>query len=146
VTAYIDTSVILRIVLGEPGALRQWRKIDVAISSELTRVEALRSVDRARILLTLSDEELAERREAVLVALGGFHLARVEAEVLRRAAEPFPTLVRTLDAIHLATALLVQADHEDLVFATHDRQLALAARAVGFTVIGGPVEPGARRR
>jgi predicted nucleic acid-binding protein len=136
VKAYIDTSVVLRIALGEPQPLRQWRSIELASSSEFTRVEALRSLDRARVALHLADEEIAARREAVLVILGGFHLARVDARVLERAADPFPTQLRTLDALHLATALLVRFEHDDLVFATHDRQLATAARAVGFEVIG----------
>ena len=134
--AYIDTSVVLRIALGEPQPLRQWRSIEMASASELVRVEALRTVDRARIALRLPDEEIAERRQAVLLILSGFHIARVDARVLERAADPFPTLVRTLDALHLATALLVRVEHEDLVFATHDRQLATAARAVGFDVVG----------
>ncbi len=134
--AYVDTSVILRVVLGEPNALREWRSIDIAVSSELARVEALRTIDRARIQLQLSDDEIAERRQGVLQTLTGFHIAHVDAAVLERAADPFPTLVRTLDAIHLATALLVRIEHESLVFATHDRQLATAARAVGFKVIG----------
>jgi len=136
VKAYIDTSVVLRIALGEPQPLRQWRSIEMASASELVRVEALRTVDRARIALRLPDEEIAERRQAVLLILSGFHIGRVDARVLERAADPFPTLVRTLDALHLATALLVRVEHEDLVFATHDRQLATAARAVGFDVVG----------
>jgi uncharacterized protein len=136
VTAYIDTSVLLRVVLGEPGPLRQWRSIELAISSELIRVETLRSIDRARMLAALEDADVAERRESALSLLDGFHLARIDRQVLARAADPFPTLVRTLDAIHLATALLVRAEHEDMVFATHDAKLGLAARALGFSVIG----------
>jgi predicted nucleic acid-binding protein len=136
VNAYIDTSVLLRIVLGEPKALREWRRIDSALSSELIRVEALRTVDRARVLLRLTDAEVAERRGGVLQTLAGFRLARVDARVLARAADPFPTLVRTLDAIHLATADLARSGVKDLVFATHDREQGTAAEAIGFRVIG----------
>ena len=134
--AYVDTSVLLRSVLGEPAALREWRSLDVAVSSELVRVEALRTIDRARIRLRLGDDEVAERRASVLAALEAFHLVRLDRAVLDRAAEPFPTLLRTLDAIHLASALLAASEHPDLRFATHDRQLATAARSVGFRVIG----------
>lgn len=134
--AYVDTSVVLRIALGEPRPLREWRSIEMACSSELLRVESLRSLDRARILLRVSDHEIAERREAVLAIIKGFHIARLDARVLMRAADPFPTLIRTLDAIHLTTALLARIEHEDLAFATHDERLATAARAVGFDVIG----------
>lgn len=134
--AYVDTSVVLRIALGEARPLREWRSLQMAVASELVRIESLRSLDRARILLHLPDDELAERRAAVLTILSGFHSAGLDARVLARAADPFPTLIRTLDALHLATALLVRAEHPDLVFATHDRELATAARAVGFQVIG----------
>ncbi|MEY4512880.1 MAG: hypothetical protein RLZZ450_5002 [Pseudomonadota bacterium] len=134
--AYVDTSVVLRIVLGEPKPLREWGKIESALSSDLIRVEALRSIDRARVLLQLDDAEVAERRAAVLELLSTFRLARVERRVLERAADPFPTLLRTLDAIHLATADLIRRTVKDLVFATHDRELGTAARAIGLRVIG----------
>jgi predicted nucleic acid-binding protein len=136
VNAYVDTSVVLRIVLGEPKPLREWGKIESALSSDLIRVEALRSIDRARVLLQLDDAEVAERRSAVLELLSTFRLARVERRVLERAADPFPTLLRTLDAIHLATADLIRRTVKDLVFATHDRELGTAARAIGLRVIG----------
>jgi predicted nucleic acid-binding protein len=136
VNAYIDTSVLLRIVLGEPKPLREWKSIDSALSSELIRVEALRSIDRARVLLRLEDTEIAARRAAVLQLLTGFRLARIDSRLLARAADPFPTLIRTLDAIHLATADLARRATKDLVFATHDRELGTAANALGFHVIG----------
>jgi hypothetical protein len=100
--------VLLRVVLGEPGVLPEWRSIDMAISSELSRVEALRTIDRARIRLRLSD---VERREGIFATLNGFHIAGLDAAVLERAANPFPTLVRTLGALQLATALLLRAEH-----------------------------------
>ena len=101
--------MLLRIVLGEPKPLREWRSLASALSSELIRVEALHSIDRARILLQLDAAEVAERRAGVQQLLAGFRLARVDERVLARAAEPFPTLLRTLDAIHLATAVLARA-------------------------------------
>jgi predicted nucleic acid-binding protein len=138
VKAYIDTSVLLRIVLAEPRPLAEWRSIDLALTSELTRVEALRTIDRARIELRLPDGDVAERRALVIDTLDGFHLAQLDRVVLARAAEPFPTLLRTLDAIHLATAVLSRPEHPELVFATHDAVQATAARSVGFRVIGAP--------
>lgn len=134
--AYVDTSVLLRVTLGEPRPLRQWRAIDLAISSELIRVEALRTLDRARLQLRLADAEVAARRSQVLEVLDAFQLARLTPAVIERAAEPFPTLLRTPDAIHLATALLARREHPELVFATHDVELATGARALGFRVLG----------
>jgi len=57
--------------------------------------------------------------------------------VLTRASQPFPTELGTLDAIHLATAMLWrERGGEDLVMATHDAALGVAARACGFRVVG----------
>ena len=61
----------------------------------------------------------------------------VSRSVLTRAGESLPLPVKTLDAIHLATALQWRERRApDLVFATHDRQLGRAASALGFPVIG----------
>ena len=59
------------------------------------------------------------------------------APVLARAAQPLPTELGTLDAIHLATALLWR-EHTggDIVMATHDVALGMAARACGLSVVG----------
>ena len=57
--------------------------------------------------------------------------------MLDRAALPLPVTLGTLDAIHLATAMLWrEASAEELVLATHDRSLALAARACGLRTMG----------
>jgi hypothetical protein len=61
----------------------------------------------------------------------------VARSVLDRAGSSFPLPVKTLDAIHLATALqLRERRYQELVFATHDRQQGRAAAALGFEVIG----------
>lgn len=116
-----------------------WGRIRTAVSSELIRLECLRTIDRARLRLGLADEAVAERRGAVLEAIEGFSLVPIVPRILERAAEPFPTLLGSLDAIHLASALAVEDEFEDLSLATHDDELALAARAVGFRVHGAPV-------
>ena len=68
-----------------------------------------------------------------------FGLVSIGPRVLERAADPFPTMLGTLDAIHLATAQLVREGTGDLSMATHDVQLAVAAQAVGFRVHGAAV-------
>lgn len=133
---YVDSSVVLRIVLGEPKPLREWPRITEAISSELVRVECLRVLDRIRMTGLVDDDELARRRSTALEIISAIELVRVNRTVLERAAEPFPTLIRTLDAIHLASALLVRARDPAVRVATHDRDQATAARALGLRVIG----------
>src|SRR5262245_10911702 len=133
---YVDSSVLLGVVLGEPGILASWRRITQPVSSEIIRLECLRTIDRARLTRRIGDAEVADRRSAVLEQLDGFALVRLDARVLERAADPFPTSVSSLDAIHLASALLARQRLPDLSVATHDAELATAARAVGFRVAG----------
>ncbi len=134
--AYIDSSVLLRVILGEPDRLTSWGRIDLAVSSDLIRLECLRTIDRARIQLQLPDDAVSRQRADVLEAIEGINLIRLTNLVLDRASEPFPTLLGSLDALHLASALLVREQYDELLFATHDQGLAMAARAVGFQVDG----------
>ena len=133
---YVDSSVLLRIVLGEPDRLRIWPTITNAVSSELIRMECLRTIDRARIRLGLEDQHIAKYRADVLEAVDAFSLVALDSIVLERASEPFPTALGSLDAIHLASALLARDDLDGLAFATHDDELGMAARATGFQVHG----------
>jgi predicted nucleic acid-binding protein len=135
VTTYVDASVLLRIVFGEPDPLPGWRELN-PVSSALIRVECLRVIERARLTLRTDDEQSARQRVDVLDAMTTFRLAAVTPSILDRAADPFPTSIGTLDALHLATALEWRTIYPDLAVATHDRELATAARAVGFAVEG----------
>ena len=135
--AYVDASVLLRLLLGEPGRLREWRHVETAVSSALAEVEVLRTLDRLRLRGALTLEEAAERRGAAIRLMHAVSLSDVSTPILQRAADPFPAPLGTLDAIHLATALAWrEARHPALVLATHDAQLAIAARASGFDVAG----------
>ena len=60
-TAYIDTSALLRLVLREPGALEQLRSVETLVSSELIEVESRRTIDRLRLQGALTAEESAQR-------------------------------------------------------------------------------------
>lgn len=134
--AYVDSSVLLRVVLGEPGRLAMWSKIESPVSSELIRLECLRTIDRARARFALNDESVAQHRADVIEIIDTFSLISLDSLILERASDPFPTSLGSLDAIHLATALLAREEFEELELATHDFELATAARAVGFRVRG----------
>jgi uncharacterized protein len=136
VRVYFDSSVVLRVVLAERGRLKEWSRTSEAVTSEITRVECLRVLDRLRLDGGMADRELSRRRAAALSVLSGFELVRLNRAVLERAAEPFPTRIRTLDALHLASAVLVRARFRALRFATHDVDLGAAAQAEGLPVIG----------
>jgi len=135
--AYVDASVLLRVALGEPGALSEWRKIDRGISSALILTESLRTLDRLRLRAKLADNEVAVRRATILSIIASIEIVEIDMVVLDRAAQPMPTELGTLDAIHLASALLwKESTRADLVMATHDAALALAAKAHGLAVVG----------
>jgi uncharacterized protein len=137
VTAYVDSSVLLRRVLRQPGSLSQWAAIATGVASALAETECLRTLDRLRLRSGIADKDLARRREAVFRLLESLEVVEVTATVLARAAHPLPTELGTLDAIHLATALLWrERSGADIVMATHDTALGTAARACGLTVVG----------
>lgn len=135
---YLDTSVILRCLLNQTPLWKKWGRWESAYTSQLTRVEAFRSVDRLRMGGHLDDAGVAQVIASLNETLAHVHQIKINDEVLHRSAQPYPTLLRSLDAIHMASALLWRDTHLDtpLVFVTHDRQQQIAARALGFDVEG----------
>jgi predicted nucleic acid-binding protein len=137
VIAYLDSSVILRIVLRQPNALKEWRSVTTGVASALVEVECLRTLDRLRLIEGLNDEDIAARREAVFRLVEAMEIVELSKSVLTRASQPLPTMLGTLDAIHLATAMLWKdRSGRDLVMATHDDALGAAARACGLKLLG----------
>ena len=135
-TAYVDTSVILRILFREPNPVEVWGKWQRAFSSNLWRVEALRNVDRLRLSGDLSDEEVADLIRDIRVVHETLAIHPLTERILQRASETFPTVVGTLDAIHLATALAIREVEPIDRLLTHDVRLGTAARSLGFSVLG----------
>ena len=134
--AYVDTSALLRTVLREPGAL-DLRSYDALVSSELIAVESPRTIDRLRLQGSLTADEAAARVRTVNDWLEAIDLVLLRPPVLSRASEPMPMPLGTLDALHLATALVWRDRMGPLpTMATHDTALGLAARAFGFEVRG----------
>ena len=136
-SAYVDTSVLLRHVLRQPGALRDLTAIDGGYTSAITQLECARTLDRLRLAGELDDVELSASRGAVRELIARLNVLELEANLLERASMPFPTTVRTLDAIHLASALVLREDGRlSLAFASHDLQQRTAAQAIGFHLLG----------
>jgi predicted nucleic acid-binding protein len=137
VIAYVDASVLLRVALGQPDALPEWSQIQQGVSSALVTTESLRTLDRLRLRIKLADAYVATRRATILELIASLELVDIDSAVLDRAAQPMPTELGTLDAIHLATALLwKEMTRERLVMATHDGALALGAQAHGLPTVG----------
>lgn len=129
---YLDSSALLKLVRAEEHSapLAAWlgNRPDVSlVSSAVARVEVLRACRRI-------DERLVEQGAAVLDMLD---VVPIDADVLVAASElPGPGL-RSLDAIHVASALALDPDLES--FVAYDERLLGAAAAAGLVVI----QPGA---
>lgn len=138
--AYLDSSVILRIVLESPDPLREWPQLEDGVSSALTRVECYRAIEKLWHDRRVGDEAATRKRLELDTLLRRVAPLPLSDDVLRVAAQPLPTPLKTLDALHLATAILFRrspdAASQHLLFATHDKQLAKAARELHFEVIG----------
>lgn len=133
---YIDSSVALRILRGQKDSWKDWGRWEKAYSSTLMRVECRRFIDRLRFEQRWNDVDIAEagsqlrRLERVITRV------RLTAGVIERAAVPMPTIIKTLDAIHIASASIVRERlHPSIIFVTHDQQQARAARALGFDCV-----------
>jgi predicted nucleic acid-binding protein len=139
VIAYIDASVLMRIVLRQPSPLEDWDDLTVGISSALVSVECHRAIDQLWHRGELNEDEVSEKRGLVATFVKRLVIRTISPRVLEIASQPLPTLLATLDSIHLSTAILYRAKHRDdgrIYFATHDVALARAARAMHFDVIG----------
>ena len=123
---YLDSSAIVKLVVEEPesNALRKYlRRRQPWVASALARTEV------ARALLALGP--VAQRRLSEV--LSRLELIRVSERVLVSAGALLPPDTRSLDAIHLATALLLGPELGRLV--TYDSRMAQAARANSCAVI-----------
>jgi predicted nucleic acid-binding protein len=137
VTVYLDTSTVLRVVLRQPKPLVIWARWDRAYTSELLHVEACRVIDRLRLEGALDDQGVADPREQLSRIAGASATIALSRPVLQRAALPMATVVKTRDAIHLASAMLLRERRGvELSFATHDPQQARGARALSFDCVG----------
>lgn len=123
---YLDTSVALAYLLAEdrqpPAHL--WR--EELVSSRLLQYE---------LWTRLNARGLAQsHREAAADLESRISYLEMVPPVLERALEPFPVPVRTLDALHLASALYLQERSQQLRLATYDDRLLRAATEVGIGV------------
>ena len=110
---YVDTSIVLRVLLGQLGRLEKWGRWKVAYSSELLGLEARRVIDRLRLELALDDQGVSEAQQTLLKIEQGIGSILLTQTVLYRASLPMPTALKTLDAIHLASALLFQEQRKE---------------------------------
>jgi predicted nucleic acid-binding protein len=134
---YVDSSVVLRALLGQPNKLKSWGKWQAAYSSELLGVECRRAIDRLRLEGLYDDQQVAESIGQLGLIERTIKRVRLSRTLIQAASATMPTIVKTLDAIHLVSAISIRQRRSlDLLFATHDVQQATAARSLGFECVG----------
>lgn len=135
--AYLDSSVLLRILLDEKSPLKEFKSIELGVSSSLLKIECLRTLDRLKIENALSDDAFLEAREFFLSSFRKIQKIPITNTVVDLASQSWGVPLKTLDSIHLASALLwKRSEQEDLYFMTHDKKLGRAAAAQGLSVLG----------
>ena len=134
---YLDSSVLLRVLLNQTGKLETFSKLERPISSKLLKAECLRSLDRARVMRLLDEAEYFKAVEQLYEGLDSVEFVEISNGILERTGSSFPVALGTLDAIHLSSALVWREQTGIApVFLTHDQILAQAARAYGFKTMG----------
>ena len=88
---YVDSSVLIRFLFREPGQVRDWGQWTLAMTSEFTRVEVSRAVERVGVLGQVSAAELGELSRDAASLFDPMHMLPLEELVLKRAAGRFPT-------------------------------------------------------
>jgi predicted nucleic acid-binding protein len=125
---YLDSSALLKLLYEEPEstALADWLTTQAdnpLLSSELANVEVLRACRR------INPDALPEAK----ALLGGLDFIPLTGAVIAEAADVGDITLRSLDAIHLASALSIRADL--LTFVAYDHRLGTAATAAGLQLL-----------
>ena len=130
---YLDSTVVLRQLLGTGERWAGWGKWDMAYASVLLRTECCRAANRLRSEGKLNDEQRAKLGKWIESVCSCVTMVPLTDEILSRAAEPFPVNVGTLQGLHLATMLELKAARGvTCAVATDDSGLLLAAESLGF--------------
>lgn len=137
-TVYAESSAVLAWLLKEPAGNRVRSALDRAeqvVTSRLTMIECCRALHRGQRDRSLSEAHALAARRLLDEAAEQWVIMDLVGEVTTRAAEPFPDEpIRTLDALHLASALVFDEALGQVVMLTLDARLARNAEALGLAL------------
>jgi predicted nucleic acid-binding protein len=136
---YLESSAVLSWLLGEPDADRVTHVLAQAervTTSALTSVECARALVRARHSRRLTPSEELATREILETAERSWDVLSLGDDVLQRARAPLPAdPVRTLDALHVCSAMLLRDTIGPLAFVSLDVRVRSCAEQQGFVVL-----------
>jgi predicted nucleic acid-binding protein len=139
VNLYAESSAVLAWLLDEDSAADVRRSLaaaEIVVASDLTLIECDRVILRAAALRELTEAEAADRRAHLAVAASHWQILRMAPEIVERARHPFPgEPIRTLDAIHLASALVARTAIAGLALLSLDDRVRKAGKKLGLDVI-----------
>ncbi len=135
---YAESSAVLAWLFGEVGGEEVRRLLagaEEVFTSVLTLVETDRVLIRAQVVETLREGDVVDRRRVLARAGRHWHLLQLHEEILERARRPFPgEPIRTLDALHLASALAARAAVPGLAVLSLDSSIRRTGMDLGFEV------------
>ncbi|NLF27468.1 MAG: type II toxin-antitoxin system VapC family toxin [Clostridiales bacterium] len=135
---YLETSALLAWMLGEPSGSQVKSCVDAAqtiATSQLTLLEAERALIRAESQRILKAGEVERIRGLLHRSKAAWVLMEVAEEVRGRASRAFPNEpIRTLDAIHLASALLFMRIFPELELLSHAARILQNAASLGISI------------
>ena len=136
---YAESSAVVAWLLGEDGRDDVRERLSAArlvLTSDLTLIECDRVLHRAVTLGELNESEAAGRRTSVTTAAEHWAVFAIDGEIVERARRAFPhEPIRTLDAIHLATALVARSAVTDLQLLSLDERMRANAARLGFDLV-----------
>ena len=133
---YLDSSVLLRYLLAGDDRLRRLDGEARLASSELIGIECRRVLQRERLEGRLDDEGYSRLAALLASLLDGIDIIEMTESVKRRAGDSFPTIVGTLDALHLSSALVLRdAEKVAISILSYDKQMMTCALALGFDLV-----------
>ncbi len=136
---YAESSAVLAWLLGEPGGERvrdALSSAELILASGLTLIECDRVLLRAVSTGHISEAHAADRRAYLNKASAHWNIFRIDAEIVQRARRPFPVEpIRTLGAIHLATAIEARSAVPGVDLLSLDQRIRECGKALGLTVL-----------
>ncbi len=139
VRIYVESSAILAWLLGESGGgpvVQALRQVSAIYSSDLLLVEVDRGISRAIQDGRINEAQAADARLLLNRSVSAWTMLSITADVVERARRPFPREpVRALDAIHLASLLVVSQAVGPARLLSLDERLRRSARELGFEAV-----------
>ncbi len=133
---YAESSAVLAWLLGEeadPQVREVFRRAVLVTASDLTLLECDRVLIRAVALGEIAEAAAADRRARLNAAAAHWHIWRVSWDIVDRARHPFPAEpIRTLDAIHLASALAARSAVPGVELLSLDDRIRWSGQQLGF--------------